>query len=497
MGILAAYQTKKRKQSMIVDLGVSALKIVFPCQPFVEKSLRRFRLETEGTKVGHGAACDCNMTAIVQDRVQDRPAGHRLGPDACVATAPAAQPDVKLTVHEDLSVVADDWRRFEQQTDCTVFQTFDWLTAWQHHIGARNGVQPAIVVGRDAAGDILFLLPLATEPGLVRRLTWLGNDLCDYNAPLLGPAFPQRVTRERFLALWSEIRALLQRQPRLRHDIVALAKMPETVGAQPNPFLALDLGLNPSGAHLTHLAGTWDEFYAARRSSATRRRDRTKRKRLGEIGEVRFVNPVTTAEIACTLDALIAQKTRSFARMGVADLFARPGYREFFLDLATGPATRDLVHVSRLEVGPIVAAANLGLQFRGCYYHILASYDDGEVSRFGPGAAHLRDLMERAVDRGFTRFDFTIGDERYKLEWSDTVVKLYDHMAAATARGRPVVFFSRIVRRLKRTIKQSPALWQAFQRTRAALAWLQGRRSGPPDSPAAQRVENAPSVTPD
>ena len=431
------------------------------------------------------------MTAIVQDR----PVVHRPEPDARFAAAPAWL-DVNLTVHEDLRAVADDWRRFEH-ADCTVFQTFDRLAAWQRHIGARNGVQPAIVIGRRAAGEMLFLLPLAVEPGFVRRLTWLGHDLCDYNAPLLSPEFPQDVTRERFLSLWSEIRELLQQRPRLRHDIVELSKMPETVGAQPNPFLALDVGLNPSGAHLTHLAGTWDEFYAERRSSATRRRDRTKRKRLGEIGEVRFVTPETAADVTRTLDVLVAQKTRSFARMGVADLFARPGYRDFFLDLATSPATRDLVHVSRLEVGPTFAATNLGLQFRGCYYHVLASYDDGEVSRFGPGAAHLRDLMERAVERGFDRFDFTIGDERYKLEWSDTVVKLHDYVAAATPRGWPVVFFSKAARRLKRMIKQSPALWHVFRRLRAALAWLKGGGKNAADARAPAHVDDSPSVTPE
>lgn len=432
------------------------------------------------------------MTAIVQDR----PAVQAPAPDAPVAT-PASRPDIRLTVHEDLTAVADVWRRFERPADCTVFQTIDWLATWQRHIGAPRGVQPAIVIGRDADGEMLFLLPLAVEPGFVRRLTWLGHDLCDYNAPLLGPGFSQRVTRERFLDLWSEVRALLQQQPKLRHDIVALSKMPEMIGAQPNPFLALDVGLNPSGAHLTHLAGTWDEFYAARRSSATRRRDRTKRKRLGEMGEVRFVNPATAADVTSTLDTLMAQKTRSFARMGVADLFAQAGYREFFLDLATNAATRDLVHVSRLDVGATVAAANLGLQFRGCYFHVLASYDDGEVSRYGPGAAHLRDLMQRALEHGCDRFDFTIGDERYKLEWSDTVVKLYDHVAAATARGRPVVFLSQAARRLKRAIKQNPALWHTFRRLRAALAWVKGRGKAPGDAHAPAHVDDSPSVTPE
>ncbi len=76
--------------------------------------------------------------------------------------------------------------------------------------------------------------------------------------------------------------------------------------------------------------------------------------------------------------------------------------------------------MSRLDVGPTLAAANYGLIFRGRYYHVLASYDDGPVSRFGPGAAHLHDLMRYAIEHGCNEFDFTIGDEPYKHDWCDT-----------------------------------------------------------------------------
>src|SRR5262249_19832592 len=161
----------------------------------------------------------------------------------------------------------------------------------------------------------------------------------------LAPNFSAHVTRERFRALWGEIGRLLQAHPPHRHDVVELTKMPEMVGAQDNPFLALEVGLNPSGAHIAELCGTWEEFYNAKRSTGTRRRDRTKRKRLGELGEVRFITPQAGDELAQTLDTLFAQKAKSLARMGVADIFARPGYREFFTDLAQGASTRHLVHV--------------------------------------------------------------------------------------------------------------------------------------------------------
>jgi CelD/BcsL family acetyltransferase involved in cellulose biosynthesis len=395
--------------------------------------------------------------------------------------APAmARPAIEIAIHDGLDVLEQEWRRFETEADCTVFQSFDWLATWFQHIGRRSGVTPAIVAGRRAGGELLFLAPLAVVPGLVRRLTWLGSDLCDYNCALLAKDFSEQVTPAQFDELWAEICRRLQRQPQDRHDLVELKKMPETVGAQSNPFVRLDVGLNPSGAHLMPLNGTWDEIYNAKRSSATRRRDRTKRKRLGEFGEVAFVTPQEPDEIARTLETLVVQKSKSFARMGVANIFALPGRRDFFFALATDPRTRHLVHVSRLDVGSICAATNLGLIFGDCYYHILASYDDGEVSRFGPGAAHLRDLLCYAVERGLRCFDFTIGDERYKLEWSERTLRLYDMVMPVTARGWPVAALARGRRRLVRAIKQNPALWTTFSRLRAALVRAP-KKSAPED----------------
>jgi CelD/BcsL family acetyltransferase involved in cellulose biosynthesis len=106
-----------------------------------------------------------------------------------------ASPRLTIHIHSDLNTIESEWRRFERVADCTAFQTFDWLATWQRHIGERQGVRPVIVVGRFGDGDIAFIVPLGVERGaLARRLCWLGQDLCDYNAPLLARDFSARVT---------------------------------------------------------------------------------------------------------------------------------------------------------------------------------------------------------------------------------------------------------------------------------------------------------------
>ena len=395
---------------------------------------------------------------------------------AGIAPAP-----ISLSVHHDFAAVEADWRRFEGTADCTPFQTFDWLFAWQRHVGTAKGITPAIVIAR--RGDqLLLLLPLGiARRGFARCLTFLGDVLCDYNAPLLAPDFA-KLAPDGFLSLWHDIHRLLQEAPATRHDLITFDKMPAKVGRQKNPMLALNVQLNPSGAYETELPADWEPFYSSKRSSSTRRRDRTKLKRLGELGPVKFVNPDTSAELALTFDLLVQQKSKAFARMGVPNLFAPTGHAAFYRELATSPRYRSLVHLSRLDVGTTWAALNLGITFRDCYFHILASYDDGETSRFGPGAAHLRELLRYAIERGLTRFDFTIGDEPYKRDWCDTEQQLFDYSAATTLRGLPAAAMTFGWGRAKRAIKQTAPVWNAVQRLRAAAGSLRKKPPAPKDA---------------
>jgi CelD/BcsL family acetyltransferase involved in cellulose biosynthesis len=400
-------------------------------------------------------------------------AGRRAPLDA--ARQRAGTTDIRLSVHEDLDEIQPAWCDFEQRADCTVFQLFGWLSTWQTHVGARSGTQPVIVIGRDDQGDILFLLPLAVERrGFFRCLGWLGSDHSDYNAPLLAPHFSQAMDRSAFLSRWPQILERIQRE---RHfDMIHFIRMPETVGNQENPFVRLRVVPHASGAYLTHLTGDWESFYARSRSQSTRRRDRTKRNRLGDLGDVRFVTATAADGIGRSIDALIAQKTRAFAQMRVPNIFERPGCAAFYRALATDTAMAHIVHVSRLDVGTVPAAVNLGLRFRGCYHHLLASHELGEMSRFSPGAAHLHELMRYAIEAGCKAYDFTIGDETYKKDWSDTETVLFHHVAAARWRGALVAAPLRGLIRFKHAGKRVLAALRALQ-TWSALTRILARRS--------------------
>jgi CelD/BcsL family acetyltransferase involved in cellulose biosynthesis len=152
----------------------------------------------------------------------------------------------------------------------------------------------------------------------------------------------------------------------------------------------------------------------------------------------------------------------------VKNFLRRPGTREFFRDVVTDPAMGDVIHMGKLEVGSTIAAASIGLRWGDTYSLVLSSYLDSELSRLGPGRAHLRELLRYAIDEGFAWFDFTVGDEPYKRDWSDKELKLFDHLAAVTIRGRLVLAPVMAFRRAKRFIKRTPLLWHAYSTIRSS-----------------------------
>lgn len=411
-----------------------------------------------------------HAAAILYEYVGARP---KTVPAELITGPWSGQREIEVSVHDTIADLQTVWLELQAQGDCTVFQSFAWISAWQRHIGAREGVSPCVVVGWGRDGKAQFILPLGIRKNIItRRLVWLGGSLSDYQGPILASTFSRQLSGQ-FPRLWRDIRAMLP-----RHHVVSLGRMPAKIGSQTNPFVNLS-GVAPhaSFAHLTQLKPEWQSYYDAKRSSASKKRDRQKRRKMEEHGAVKLVVPQTVSEKLASFDVLVAQKSRAFERMGVANFLNRPGYLDFYRDLLSDPDAETLVHVSHLQVGEDIVASNWGLSFQQRYSYVLASYDEThEVSRFGPGMMQLMELMRHATETGHDLFDFTIGDEGYKDQWCEIEVPLYDHLSAEGLLGQVALLPQLGFMRLKRFIKQTPLLWNWFTRARAALASIPSPR---------------------
>ncbi len=93
---------------------------------------------------------------------------------------------VSVKVFDDLAAAEPFWRRLEaSHALATPYQRFDFLAAWQQHVGARNGVTPFIVIGFGPDGEPAFLWPFGrTRIGPLNVVQFLGSKHANFNVGL-------------------------------------------------------------------------------------------------------------------------------------------------------------------------------------------------------------------------------------------------------------------------------------------------------------------------
>ena len=322
-----------------------------------------------------------------------------------LVTAPATDEpkdgrlSVLLSVHNEFSSVETVWRRFERVADGFAFQTFNFLETWYEHIGSRAEIDLQIVVAWGSKAKPLMILPLGIETrGGLRRLSFLGGDLNDYNAPLLAPNFLDHVAPGEFASLWSDIQAVLP-----DYDVAELMRLPAMVDGQPNPLLEMGTQLNASGAHMTTLGQDFDAYYDEKRNSKAKRHFRSRRKKLEEMGETRYVHPESPKAIEASVSKLVELKSAALKAMGAHDFLSKPGYVDFYKALSVKTGADGGAHVSHMEVAGDYVAGNWGLVHKGRFYYLLASYDGPKFGRYGAVSRHWWKPCGGLLAEGSTR----------------------------------------------------------------------------------------------
>ena len=312
----------------------------------------------------------------------------------------------------------------------------------------------------------------------MRRLTWLGSDLCDYNAPLLGEHFSEQSERRALRAALARGRRPLARGPALP---LRLDRSAEDAGDGRRAAQSVP---RPQRCWPIRAAPMWRRS-AATGTSSTPPSVRRRPARRSAAAQAPRASMAKSASSTCRTAPISsarwrrcsAQKSRSFARMGVEDIFARPGYREFFRAIATDPNVRDLIHVSRLDVGrdarprPISACGSATATISSC-----RAIDDGEIVALRPrprASARVAPPCDR--ERVSTASISPSATSPTSATGRDTELRLYDYLAAVTLRGRSGRGHVTAFRRTKRFIKQTPASGTPSARARSFAASLRHR----------------------
>jgi CelD/BcsL family acetyltransferase involved in cellulose biosynthesis len=365
----------------------------------------------------------------------------------------------RIDVFDNLQVVEPIWRALERDGAlATPYQRYDWILSWQTHIGARNGITPFLVIGREFDGTPLFLWPLgARRVGPITIAGFLGGKHTNFNLALWRRDLAATIS----LAEINRILRLLKISSRL--DLLVLTNQPKSWDGVPNPFLKLTHQASPSHGLRGRLASDFEALLRERLDRTARRKWRQKQAALAAHGPVRFWRVENVTEVRQVLDAFFTQKAQRMRELGLADIFSAPGTRDFIEAVATERLSQacPAIELYACTVGDEIVATYGGVVGGGRFCGVFNSMIRGELARKSPGQLLMINLVRMCCQRGLTQFDLGVGEARFKRLFCTELEPLFDTFRPLSARGALAALGYRLGYHLKGRIKSSPAIWDA------------------------------------
>jgi CelD/BcsL family acetyltransferase involved in cellulose biosynthesis len=393
------------------------------------------------------------MAAAIEGRTADR--------DACSKTGRIASIDI----FHDLTAAEGIWRGLESaQTSFTPYQRFDFLGAWQRHVGERGGLAPFIVIGYDAERRPLLLLPLTLRHAYgARCASFMGGKHSTFNMALIDRDLAASATSADLDGL---IAAISQRSG---VDVLALHQQPLRWRELPNP-LAL-LPHQPSANDCPLLRIEPGAAPAALVSNSFRRRLKGKERKLAALPGYRSHVASTEADITRLLDWFFRVKPLRMAEQKLPNVFADDGIEEFIRRACTAPLGngRHAIDIHALECDEEVIAIFAGVADGHRFSMMFNTYTMSGNSKYSPGLILMRDIIDHYAGQGYCALDLGIGSDDYKRLFCKDDEPIFDSFIPLSARGTLAASVMSGVNRTKRLVKHNPALLEMAQKLRNAF----------------------------
>ncbi len=339
--------------------------------------------------------------------------------------------------------LSEEYAALFARSGAHAFQHPIWLDAFYRHLAPHRGAEPHILVARDRATrrlELVMPLILRRKRGF-RLLEATDLGVSDYSAPVAASEFWSALDEDRAMQ-----RAVLDALPKcdlLRIRPVREGDCPKYEGL----FAGRPVSLGFS-SHAARLEAPYDDWRRDHINASMRKMIDRKTRKLKREHDVTVEELGDPDEIRSAISAIAALRAGRFEGDVIQDGFAQ----EFYRDVAVKGTQSGLATTWRLRAGDTDVGIVFGLTHGGRFYYLLIGCDYDQFGTYSPGLQLYDAIMRDWTDRGGSVFDFTIGDEAFKMKFGTAPTSIH-------------AFF----------VPRSPAGWLVEK----LLRWKQARQTAP------------------
>lgn len=352
-----------------------------------------------------------------------------------------------------------------------IAQSALWTKHWQQTVNSD-----CLVLVLYSNEKPVLLLPLEIVQQQQQKIArFIGGSHANCNFPVL---FVEQAAQIGLEQLESLIHCLKSARPDIA--LVSLTRQLENWQGFRNPLLQLGHQLNPNPVLIASLPDLFDTILERSNAARKRKKHRQHARRYDEAGSWRIYTAKTEAETIAAFDAFFAMKSHRLAQQGIANSFAADGlplfFQKLFADAQNNEQRQYRLHVLEVAGKPRAVIGSAYWQSPSIAPPVMhgltvefGAFADDDLVTASPGDFLFHESIMAAITEKLDFFSFGIGEEKYKRDWCDIELPLYDSHIALTIKGQLSASLHNLRSRLIYRIKTNRHLWPLVKKLRAKL----------------------------
>lgn len=334
-----------------------------------------------------------------------------------------------ITTISEFNELQEDWNSlFETHASGPqLFQTYNWIWHWIHQF--ENNPKDIKILTGHIDEKLVLLAPLVQENKLgLKILKWVGEPVSQYGDILIAEN-PQNLQ-------WLKA-GFNYLNDTLKPDLFYLRKTRFDAAITPLLEMYNATILQETAAPYIEILGDKDfTEFNKRYSQRSRKAKRRHRRKLEEKGPLTFnlyeesseANRAANHAINLKREWLKATKTVS------------PAFNSSIIDDFFDATSKENNHSANIKVSELCvdnhpAAIEIGILVKEYYGAHLGVYDPAYIAH-SPGSLQMQDTIAALIEKGVKVIDLFAPGDKYKYEWTDLSVPVYDFSYSTSFKGK-------------------------------------------------------------
>ena len=321
----------------------------------------------------------------------------------------------------------EDWDDLFERSQCkNIFLTFDWHYTWWKNLGGDDDLRIFCVYDQE---KLVLIAPLMIKnKKLYNELQYIAYDCSDYEELLIDTNLKDKQVFVDFL-----MESIYVQKDWDIFRLQGIRQSSQTFSSVNNALLYRHKERLPC----LKINGTYDQYSKTLRKKLIKDTER-QISRLKKLGKFCYEDQdLTEKELSGVLDEFFKIHQLRTEEKGGKSLYSDEKRQKFFKEIALKFCKKGFLRLERLTVDNKMAAIHFGFVSEEHYYYYSPAFSN-EFKQYSIGRILQMELIKYCFEHKFEVFDFMLGDEEYKNQWTSDYEDIYFLLTSRGLKGKIV-----------------------------------------------------------